>query len=182
MSKSVFSEGRSESPVCIGTAGNGCVRDSCNSPLRNLGQRLFGKFKQLPETIDIHVRVPNQSLWNAGLNERDAQRRTGRILFVDSGEPKDEQRHDHDQRQSYFRLPRHSQGGAAEDHAPGGKQRQRNPHDQKRNAINAGDRGDLNERNQLILRRAQRIPWKPAEQPPANHFQRHPGSRARKRP
>jgi hypothetical protein len=93
-----------------------------------------------------------------------------------------EQEDDDRQRQNNFRLPDKAQRGLAENHSHGGIERERNPHDEKGNAINAGDGGNLDERNHLVLRRAEKIPRKAAEQPRANHFERDPGRRARERP
>ena len=80
-------------------------------------ERAFRKFKQLPETIGVRIRVPNQSLRNAGLNERDSQRRAGRILSIHSRETEGKQRPDCGQRQKCFRLPRKPGGRPVKNHA-----------------------------------------------------------------
>ena len=89
---------------------------------------------------------------------------------------------DDEQRQNNFRLPDVAFGRVPENHQRGRIQRERKPDDEKRNAINAGDRRDLDERDELVLRDAEEAPRKAAENPRAHHFQRHPRRRAARAP
>ena len=80
-----------------------------------------------------------------------------------------------------FLQPHVALGGSCEQRIEGVQKRRREPDDEKRHAIHAGDGSNLNERQKLLLRRAEQVPRKSGEQSRDNHFHCHPRRRAKQR-
>ena len=80
----------------------------------------------------------------------------------------------HQGRENDFANPDRARGRPQHDHQPSREQREGNPNDQKGDAIDAGDRGDLDEWHHLILGRAQQVPGKAGEEPNYKHLEGDP--------
>jgi len=76
--------------------------------------------------------------------------------------------------QGNFSRQRGASWLGAKQHHAGTEQTHGSPHDQKRNAVNASDGTDLQQRRHLKLRTAEQAPGKAAEEAAPDHFESDP--------
>src|ERR1035438_4024845 len=165
-------DGGIEVGVPTGVAGDGGFGP--DEQIGPVGQGLFGEAYKFVEPLHVPAGVPYQRLGNAGLNEGNVQGAFGdgfprQLPIAEIEEETDDEGGEND-----LADPGGTRGRAQHDHQAGGKQREGDPDDQEGYAVDAGDGGNLNEGDHLILRRAQRVPGEAGEQAAYEHFERDP--------